>query len=86
MVSPYWTRSSERLTNNNNNNSLVIIWKREAKKHLNCSYYDSAVHFDYEGIEVAKIIFFSVKKLKKYNIYHGVRHNYIRLTLTNSQS
>ena len=32
------------------------------KRHLNCFNYDSAVHFQFEGIEINKIIlFFSVK-------------------------
>ena len=50
----------------------VINGKEENKKHLNCCYYDSAVHFGFEGIEieVAAIIFFSVEKLKKHNTCH----------------
>ena len=36
------------------------------EKHLNWCYYGFAVHFEFEGIEVATIIlFFSIEKLNK---------------------
>ena len=42
------------------------------KKHLNCCYYDSAVHFEFEGIEVATIIFLLALKNLKKNIFELV--------------
>ena len=44
--------------------------KRSIKKHFNCCYYGSAVHFEFKGIEINTIIlFFSIKTQK--NIIKG---------------